>query len=179
MWRIGTLRSAEVSRDRANWRFLAFIFVFLAVDEFVSIHEYLITPMQAVAEALDLRSGYLYFAWFIPYSAALIVAAAVLIPFFFRLPVRTRGYFLFAGIIFVSGAVGMEMIGGNYWVSQGWSIDMGEDVNLQYAMIVTIEELLEMIGIVLFIQGLADYYFERNPFSLVIHTRSRVARHPG
>jgi hypothetical protein len=55
-----------------------------------------------------------------------------------------------AGIIFVAGAVGMEMVGGRYVFYNGKE-------ELQYALMVTLEELLEMTGIIIFIYALASY----------------------
>ena len=58
--------------------------------------------------------------------------------------------FIIAGCLYVSGALGMEMVGGNYR-------DMVGEVDLNYGLITSFEETLEMAGIILFIYGLLDY----------------------
>jgi hypothetical protein len=169
LWRIGVL---EVERRKGNhryWKFLSVVFCFLAIDEFASLHEYLIEPTQALLKDSGLQGNYFYFAWFIPYSLVIVILGIVLLRFYLRLPLRTRVSFVLAASIFVSGAVGMEMIGGDYWVSRGWSIEGANSIDVNYALIVTIEELLEMLGIVVFIQALSEYYLKREKISLMIH----------
>ena len=58
--------------------------------------------------------------------------------------------FVVAGIIYVGGALGVEAVSGL------WAERHGED-NLVYMTISTVEELMEMIGIIVFIHALLDY----------------------
>ena len=82
-----------------HWLLLSFIFLFLSVDESISIHESLtqILPQFGIG-----GNGYLKFAWVIPYS----VAALLICLFFIRLlrslqkPVRLG--FVLSGIIYIS-----------------------------------------------------------------------------
>lgn len=55
-----------------------------------------------------------------------------------------------SGAIFVTGALGLESVGGFYWEAQG-------NQALQYIAATTTEELLEMLGIVLFMYALVDH----------------------
>jgi hypothetical protein len=66
------------------------------------------------------------------------------------LPKRILQLFILAGVVFVSGAVGMEMIGGMH------SEVNGED-NVTYAMMYSFEEFLEMSGAVVFMYALISY----------------------
>ena len=161
LWLIGSLVTEKASKKAFYWKFLSIVFVFLAMDEFGSLHEYMIQPMRGMMNESSLDSGYLYFAWFIPYTIVVVIIGLVLFRFLFKLPSRTRWLFIIGGAIFLAGAVGMEMIGGNYWAGQGWAIDGSDETDLQYALIVTLEELLEMLGIVIFIFALSEYYFQR------------------
>jgi hypothetical protein len=61
------------------------MFVFLALDEFGSIHELFIKPMRAMVGKSSISSDYLYFAWFIPYTAAAAIIGAFFIKFLARL----------------------------------------------------------------------------------------------
>jgi hypothetical protein len=129
-----------------HWIGLSFIFVFISLDEMIQIHEQLRAPM----EALFNTSGLLYFAWFIPYIAIMLVVGIAYFKFMMRLPKRILQLFILAGVVFVSGAVGMEMIGGMH------SEVNGED-NVTYAMMYSFEEFLEMSGAVVFMYALISY----------------------
>lgn len=129
------------------WLGLALIFVYLACDEFFELHEGLVVPVRSALHA----SGLLYFAWVIPYAAALAVLALVYLKFVFRLPIRTRRLFILAGLIYVAGALGMELLGGQYY-------EKVQRIDAVYSLFfVTIEELLEMTGLVIFIHALLSY----------------------
>lgn len=158
LWLIGGLPEEKSQKRSFYWRFLAIVFVFLALDEFGSLHEYMIEPLRGMMNQSSLDSEYFYFAWFIPYIILLLLIGLLLWRFLFTLPKTTRWLFIAGGAVFVSGAVGMEMVGGKYWAEQGWAIDGGDPIDMKYALIVTVEELLEMVGIVIFIYALMQYY---------------------
>jgi hypothetical protein len=160
LWLIGSSDDEKRNKRSFYWKFISIVFVFLAMDEFGSIHEYLISPTQKLVDQSSIESDYLYFAWFIPYSLLFLVVAIVSLRFLFKLPPRTRNLLIVSGIVFLAGAVLMEMIGGKYWAEQGWAVDGSDDVDLTYALIITIEELLEMLGIVIFIYALTTYYLK-------------------
>jgi len=129
------------------WLGLALVFVFLASDEFFELHEGLVVPVRSALST----SGLLYFAWVIPYTAALAVLALIYFKFVLRLPVRARGLFLLAGLIYIGGTLGMELLGGQYY-------EKVQRVDAAYSLIfVTIEELLEMTGLVIFLHALLSY----------------------
>src|SRR5690606_19893923 len=94
-------------------------------------------------------SGYFYYAWIVPYGIAVVLLFALLLPFLKKLRKRTRVLFLLSGTIFISGAIGFEMLGGNVIQSQG--------PGALFSFFYTCEELLEMLGSSLFIYALLDY----------------------
>jgi hypothetical protein len=159
LWKIGSLRTEKANKQSFSWKLLSGVFVFLALDEFLAIHELLIEPTRNLLANADLQGSVLYFAWFIPYCLIFGFIGLCLLRFFFRLPFQTRILFAIAGFIFIAGAVGMEMIGGKYWSSQS-SANNPFDIDLTYALLITVEELLEMLGIVLFIYALSSYYLQ-------------------
>jgi len=163
LWIIGSL-SAEKQHGRSvYWKSLSFIFAFLALDEFASLHESLIRPVKKLIEGQGIDAGFLYFAWLVPYTLAVVVLAIVLFRFVVKLPGQTRLHFLIGGGLFLAGAIVMEMIGGNYWAGQGWSVYGTDKVDVRYALIVSLEELLEMLGILVFAYGLLMYYVKNSP----------------
>jgi hypothetical protein len=117
------------------------------VDETAALHERLIEPVRT---ALNL-SGYLYFAWVVPAGLALIAFLLAFAKFIIQLPGRTRFLFILAGAIYVTGAIGFELLG-----AQQFEI-YGHAKTVPYAILVTIEELLEMMGVVVFIHALMTY----------------------
>lgn len=157
-------RSTVAARDAGYWRWLSFIFLFLAADEDASLHELLIDPIR---RWLPLQ-GPLYFAWVIPYGLALMVVAGLYLAFILRLPARTRWLVFTAGGLYLAGALGFELIGGWYWSRHDESPD------LPYALLVAGEEFLEMCGVILFVYTLLDFISaELRGDSLRVLIRSR------
>ena len=128
------------------WLGLAIIFLILSIDESVSLHESLDQPVH---EALH-TTGLLYFAWVIPCGIAVVVFAAIYFKFLINLPKKTRNLFIFSGAMYVIGALGFEML-------EGLQAYVNGKQNIIYTLIYTIEELLEMLAIVLFIYALLSY----------------------
>ena len=62
----------------------------------------------------------------------------------------TRLGFIIAGVVYISGIFGMEMIGGNYASIYG-------EENFTYQMLNQLEECLEIIAIAIFIPTLLSY----------------------
>jgi hypothetical protein len=133
-------------RASAHWSGLLLIFVFLAVDDFVSFHEGLSGKIQ---RAFDTTS-YFYFAWVIPYGIAVMLLAATYLRFLLKLPAITRTLFVLAAFVFVSGAIGVETLEGRLAEHHGIH-------NLHFALLVNLEELLEMSGLAIFLYALVDH----------------------
>ncbi|MBC8554270.1 MAG: hypothetical protein H8D23_32070 [Candidatus Brocadiales bacterium] len=128
------------------WLGLVAIFLFLSIDEFVMIHDRLNATLRSTLNV----SGFLHFAWIIPYGIALIIFVFVYTKFVFNLPFRVRFLFIIAGSIYVSGAIGFEPIEGKFSELYGYN-------NVAYVVLYTIEEIFEMAGIVVFIYALTSY----------------------
>ena len=136
---------------RLHWAILSAIFVFLSLDEASSLHETFVIVMQP---SLDLQ-GIFFFAWVIPYGILLVIFAVMYLRFVRALPTRTGRLFIISAAVFLSGAVGMEMAG-SATVSAlgGWETGF---YHLYHVILYSIEEPLEMVGIVIFIYSLLDY----------------------
>lgn len=132
-------RAERASAGAARvWLLLALVFWFLAIDEYAVLHERLIGPVR---EGLGL-GGYLYFAWIVPYAVGVAVLAAIVLPVIWRLGWRYRLLFGTAAVLYLSGAIGVEMLGGAYYEAQE------EQVDLTYRLFQTVEESLEFLGLV-------------------------------
>ena len=125
------------------WFALSGTFAILSLDEAASFHEMLGWLIWRLLPT----SGVFYFAWVIPGGLFVIGFALVFSGFLRRLPAETRRNLLVAGAVYVSGALGMELVGGDYF-----SVD--EVPDFTYAMMAIVGESLEMFGTILFLRGL-------------------------
>jgi hypothetical protein len=145
---LGAWKRAERDAFARHWKALAATFLFLALDEATSLHERL-DDVGLLKRALSAGGG-LYHPWVAVYAALVVLAAIFLFRFMGSLPRRTRTGFLVAAVLYVSGAVGMEMVGAAHDERSGRE-DLG------YASIATFEETLEMAGALVFIFALLAY----------------------
>lgn len=129
-----------------HWIALTIIFAYIAIDEAVSIHELAVEPIRNQFNT----GGFLYYAWVIPAFILLVVFLIAFLKFITDLPAKTKRLFLIAGGVFVSGTIGMEIIG-------GFVVDTYGKENFVYSICTSIEELLEMLGIVIFVHALFSY----------------------
>ena len=150
---IASIEKSMNSRYNKFWRAMSFIFLYLAIDESCSIHEVL---NKILTPAFNTR-GLLFFPWVIPAAILLVVFLIVFRGFIAHLPPRIRNLFLVAGAIYVGGAIGMELIGAYIADFQGCFAASYCMDNKAYWLASSIEELLEMFGIVVFIYGLLSY----------------------
>ena len=143
---IATAKFKTTDKYRWHWATLGCLFFLLSLDEIAMIHE---LPVEPLRERLG-AGGLLYYTWVIPGAAFVVLVGCAYLRFFFTLPRRTQGLLLLAGATFVSGAIGVEML-------SGAQADQFGEENLDYALIVTLEELLEMLGVVILIRCLLEY----------------------
>lgn len=139
----------RIASDRyvRHWQALSIIFLYLCLDEALSIHDGKF--LLYLRSALN-TSGFFYFAWVIPGIILVIICLLAFLGFLTHLPAKFRRLFLMAGTIYVAGAIGMEMLNGYYANFYGQQ-------DIVYAILTTIEELLEMLGIIVFIYALLSY----------------------
>lgn len=142
----------EHRRQRApyvlHWWLLALGFCYLSVDESCAIHEHF--RSLALEKAMHATGGYFYYPWVVCGVFACALVGTLFIPFLVRLEALTRWRFIIAGSLFLSGTLGVEMLGGKYASVHGTE-------NPGYVMWVTVEETLEMVGVALFIRALLLY----------------------
>ena len=134
-------------KDKRYWHVLSFIFLFLSLDEGIELHERLITPLRQIF-VQDL-SGFLYWGWVVPYSILLIIVAAYFLKFILRLPGDTRNKIILSGFVFVFGAVVIESIEGYFYKAKAPAV--------VFEITITTQEVLEMLGIIMFIKALLEY----------------------
>ena len=146
---LGLVAAAHASRRHSSWRWrlLAIVFALLAVDEFTSIHEEI---GEILRGRFAIPEGPLHFAWVVPYFALLCVLLVATGKLLQSVPPNIAKQFVAAGIMFVAGAMGVEMIGSDWYSRAG-------DQSWIYGVMTTVEESLELIGLSLFILTLSCY----------------------
>ncbi len=146
---LGVIAHAKnLDRDgyKHHWKILSFIFFYLSIDEAYQLHEKLIDPMRSLLHA----TGFLYFTWVVPFGFLVAIFLLSYSKFVFHLPVATRKLFVAACALYIGGAIGMELPGGYLFSTTGMQ-------SVPYLIVATLEEFLEMLGIVVFIHGLISY----------------------
>jgi hypothetical protein len=123
---------------------LAIVFVTLSLDETASLHE---TFSSMIRDGLGV-GGAFHFGWLVPAIPLVIIVGVVFLRFVFGLPGNVRTLIIFAGIAYLSGVIGIEMVGGIVWETSGPG-------SVAYAAITTVEETLEIAGLVLLVYALA------------------------
>jgi hypothetical protein len=135
------------------WLTLCIIFIFLSVDESVGVHEE-VAKIIRPSVSNDV-SGFLYWAWVIPYGLFAISAAVYFMRFVLNLPVKTRNLFFLAGGLYVFGALILELPEGHFYKIYGLD-------HIYNRILYFIEELCEMGGVTILIYALLDYMAENS-----------------
>jgi len=125
------------SNNAKYWKGLSFIFIFLSVDESAKIHEQLGDYTEQFIEA----TGYLHYPWVILYTLFVLIIGIIYLRFFLKMPKKTFYSFMFSATIFLTGAIGFELLGANESSQHGTT-------TILYSVFYTIEESLEMFGLI-------------------------------
>lgn len=175
LWLISSVKRQQSDKYAKHWQGLSVIFLLLALDEAASLHEILIP----FGWAWNTR-GFFKFIWVVPGMIFVLSVVLVYWKFLIALPAKTRYLFVIAGAIYVSGAIGWEMIGGQYFQ---YAIDNPIDLTsgwggMTLALMLAMEEFLEMLGILVFIYALLSY-IDANFREIQIHFsgKHRDAKH--
>lgn len=135
-----------------HWVGLALIFLWLSLDEAAALHELATEPLQA---ALGTR-GIFFYAWVIPALGLLAVFAVSFWRFYFHLPLDTRRRFTIAAVLYLGGGLGIEFI-------EAALADARGEGDFIYVLLVAAEEMIEMAGVIVFIDALLRYIIEHRP----------------
>jgi len=128
-----------------HWSLLAFAFGYLSLDEGAQVHERLLMPVGAL---LTESRGIFTFGWVLVAAPVLAGFGVMYLRFVWALPVALRRLVVLAAVLYVGGALGMELVGG--WVLDGGS----SEASVPYVLVTSAEELLEMAGLTVFLHAL-------------------------
>lgn len=142
LWLTGRLTRLRRDPNTPYWWGIAAVFVMMSLDEVATMHEKLLNPSKNLFHT----GGYLYYAWVIPGALFVLLFVGVTLRFLWRLPSRTRYRFILAGFVYLSGALGMEMVSANYEFAHGVN-------DYVLGLMAVVEETLEMAGSILFLRA--------------------------
>lgn len=131
-----------------HWKILSVLFILLSIDEIAGLHEMTIDPM-VLAYGL---SGYMRFPWVILGLIFMAGFSLYYYKFLISLPKKYIMGFFCSCLIFLTGAIGIEIISAKIFISREESAK-----DLIYNLVTTAEESCEMLGIILFITFLLSY----------------------
>ncbi|RPJ70541.1 MAG: hypothetical protein EHM24_15250 [Acidobacteria bacterium] len=140
---IGRVHSVRRDGDARYWFGLAVLFLCVSTDEASFIHE-LLNPALRQTRFLP---ALLFSGWVIPGMALTVVVATLYAGFVRRLSPAVRRWFVLAAILYLGGALGVEMASAAHAFHYGRA-------NLAYAVWTTVEEALEMAGVAVFVYAL-------------------------
>lgn len=124
--------------DWRYWAALASVFCFLSLDEAAQIHEKLDTDM--IWGSME-TSGFLAWPWVILYGGIVTVFLLAFGRFWWRLPAGVRTAYAVSAALYVGAALGFEMLEANEATTGG------SRESTTFYLLVTFEELLEMLAI--------------------------------
>lgn len=161
---IALYKRQAADRFAAYWGFLSAVFLYLSLDEIARLHDNTIAPMRRLMDF----EGIFRFAWVVPYALAVLLIFLSSIRFLAHLPSVTRWRFILAGGLYVGAALGMELV-------QGYTDSRFGDLEFLSALSIGFEELIEMLGVVVFIYALLSYIEKHLPgFALHLRVGSRL-----
>ena len=124
-----------------HWKWLSIIFLIMAIDETAQIHESFAKIFSNI-----LPEGYWFFdakfSFFLMGIPIALVVGLVFLKFLLRLPTKTKRLFIMAAVIYLGGALGLEL----------WSNYL-HHVHSHYfwfRIVQSLEEVFELFGIVIF-----------------------------
>src|SRR5215211_4711933 len=172
-------------RYSLHWGVLSIILLLLSLDEVASIHEAIGQQSERLLHNTTgfTPSGAISFFWVVPGTIFVVIVLLAYVRFLAHLPQSTRRLFLFAGVLFVLGALGLEMltakvssssegIANFFEMELGLSGHIGNAIpKIMIGLQTCFEEMFEMLGLTAFVYALLAYirsYIED------IHARVRI-----
>lgn len=133
-------RAAETRWMRIGWWVLAAGFALMSLDEATLIHEGIVGSL--LLNKIGRGEGVVYYRWYLVYIPLVLLLGALYVPFLLRLPRRLALWFVVSAVLFLGGALGVEMIES--------TLAAGEAPRLRVLANQAFEEGAEIAGVSLF-----------------------------
>ena len=131
-----------------QWAALAVIFALLSLEEILGVHSEATGRLRSIVSITE-GPGY---AIALAVIALIGLAAVALLfgRFYLQLPSKWRRWFTIGALIYVLGVFASDAVG-------DYLISAAGDATLAYDIVLTVEEALEMTGVLIFIVMLLEY----------------------
>jgi hypothetical protein len=162
---IGHLRRKRRGASGAYWTVLGVTFALMSADEITGFHN---TPFVSEESARSV-SDFLAIPWVVQGMVVVAIFGLAYVRFLLTLPRATMLGLMRAGLVYVGGALIMEMVGAHFIVNYGYKHPI-------VSAILTLEEGMEMFGVILLISTLFRYIereFPRVGVSLAADAEAR------
>lgn len=136
-------RGSDRGKEAVYWGGLAVVFLLLSADEVAMVHEW-------TANLAPAGRGVFYYSWVFAGLALVGGLSVVYVPFVLRQNRRLRLLLVAAAVVFVGGALGMEML-------NAWLEDYYPSAQLAYMLTTAVEESMELAGLIVFVYALLDH----------------------
>jgi hypothetical protein len=143
---IAYAKTVQRAAFRYHWLMLSALFVYLSADEAAVLHEQFGELIAALFPGTIFSYG-----WFVGGGLIVLVFSLIWLRFLSYLPSKTRFLFVLAAATFVSGAIGMEALASPY--------EHGRPPDFLFAIMVALEEFMELAGLTIFIYALMNYIY--------------------
>jgi hypothetical protein len=170
---IAVAKRRRNDRYSLHWSFLSIILLLLSLDEVASIHEAIGQQSERLLHSITgfTPSGAIKFFWVVPGAIFVVVVLLAYLRFLADLPRSTRRWFVFAGALFVLGALGLEMLSAQVssssssiadWVASSSGGMVGPErasaiPKILKGLQTCVEEMFEMLGLTAFVYALLAY----------------------
>lgn len=146
--------SKRITKEKysLNWYLISLILLVMSMDEILILHEQISSPIRNLLHT----QGFFYFAWLLPAAIIIMVFLIINLNLFFSLPPKFQKGFFIATSIYFFGAFLMEMIGGKFLSFYGQN-------NFGYALVTTVEESFELLGLIILLNSLLNYCKDELP----------------
>jgi len=158
-------------RYSLHWSALSIIFLLMSLDDVASIHEAIGQQSERLLHNTTgfTPSGAIKFFWVVPGTIFVLIVFVAYLRFLADLPQSTRLLFLFAGALFVLGALGLEMLSAQvssssegianfFEMELGLSQHIGSAIpKIMIGLQTCVEEMFEMLGLTAFVYALLAY----------------------
>lgn len=131
-----------------RWFALAILFLIMAIEENASVHIFLhsLLPRQSIL----MQTGLSVLLWAIPFGILVTVLAIYFKRLVLSLPREIAKGFAISAVIYITGAIVLDLVASVISHLKG-------SRSLAYTAVSTLEESLEMLGIIVFIHYLFAY----------------------
>jgi hypothetical protein len=158
---IAVAKKRRSDRYSLHWGVLSVILLLLSLDEVASIHEAIGQQSENLLHSVTglTPGGAIKFFWVVPGAILALIVLLAYLRFLAELPRSTRRSFLFAGALFVLGALGLEMLSAQVSSSsEGIANLFGSAIpKIMIGLQTCVEEMFEMLGLTAFVYALLAY----------------------